>query len=137
MILFPSITHIPGINDWDVVPLVVLTSFIGAFKYAFSTNLLVVSLCFINNSVPPKTIGRANGLAQAVGSGLRGLGPLVGGALRSWSMTLEGKWWSVYIAYIFMFIPAAYSVVHCFCFINMNIQKTWTERAKEHNSNLK
>ena len=131
ILAFPTLTKIPGINDWDIVPLVVLTSFVGAFKYAFSCNLFVVSLCFINNSVPPQAMGRANGLAQAFGSGLRGLGPLLGGALWSWSITLEDKWWAVYIAYIFMWIPSAYSVFHCICFINRSIQKTWTERAKE------
>ena len=130
LLAFPSLTKIPGINDWDIVPLLVLVSFVGAFKFAFSTNLFVVSLCFINNSVPPQAMGRANGLAQAVGSGLRGLGPLVGGALWSWSITLEDKWWAVYIAYLFMWIPSAYSVFHCVFFINRSIQNTWTERAK-------
>ena len=76
-------------------------------------------------------IGRANGLTQAVASGLRGLGPLVGGALWSWSLTLENRF-AVYIAYVFMAVPTAYSVLHCYCFIESDIQMTWTERHRRH-----
>merc|ERR1712241_1633729 len=109
-------TLIPGIVNWNIALLVAVMSVVGSSKFAFSTNLFVVSICFVNNSVPPKAVGRANGLTQAVGSGLRGLGPLVGGALWSWSLTIENRF-AVYIAYLFMAVPTAYSVLHCYCFI--------------------
>ena len=51
--------------------------------------MFVASMCFLNNSVPQNAIGRANGLGQAIASGLRGLGPLLGGVIWSWSMTLD------------------------------------------------
>ena len=127
LIIYPSMTLIPGILDWNIVLLVAVMSVVGGCKFAFSTNLFVVSICFVNNSVPPKAVGRANGLTQAAGSALRGLGPLVGGALWSWSISMESKF-AVYIAYLFMAIPTAISVMWCYCFLDNDISKTWTER---------
>ena len=124
-------TLIPGILDWNEWWVVALMSVVGSSKFAFSTNLFVVSICFVNNSVPPDAVGRANGLTQAVGSGLRGLGPLLGGALWSWSISLDNEF-AVYIAYVFMAIPTAVSVLWTYCFLDRDISKTWTERhAKE------
>ena len=133
IILFPSIAVIPNINNLNKWLLLVIVSVIGSFKFAAATNLVVTSFCFINNSVPKHTLGRANGLGQALGSGLRGLGPLVGGSLWSWSMTLNSQF-AVYIAYAFMAIFTAASVIHCWIFIEYDIQIVFEERMKRKQS---
>eukprot|EP01083_Nonionella_stella_P006805 19691_1 len=127
ILLFPSIALIPHVLSWNKYVLLSVVALVGGFKHAFATMLYLAAICFLNNSVPNHACGRANGLGQAVASGLRGLGPLFGGILWSWSMTLNTKW-AVYVAYIYMFIPSAYSVIHCVLYIDKDCQKTWEER---------
>merc|ERR1711920_1002326 len=67
----------------------------------FASILFVVSMCFINNSVPPQHCGKANGLAQSCASLMRAAGPVITGFIWSESVKyLDDSPAVVYLAYL-------------------------------------
>merc|ERR1711920_445811 len=84
----------------------------------FASILFVVSMCFINNSVPPQHCGKANGLAQSLASLVRASGPIITGFIWSESVKyIDNTTYSVYWAYLPSFLGFVWMGFHMFCFI--------------------
>ena len=87
------------------------------------------SICFVNNSVPPNQVGKANGLGQTFASLVRGLGPSFAGILWSWSTTQNwtGRSYTAYaLAVILMIILFGVWIK-----IPKHLEKPWESQPKQ------
>eukprot|EP01084_Bolivina_argentea_P160525 279527_1 len=100
---FPSITFLLQFESIDFIWIIIITCAVGGTKFTFGSLVFVSTTCFLNNSVPPLQVGRANGIGQASAAFLRGIGPIIGGAIWSWSM-IQHSDFAVYAAYAFCYL---------------------------------
>ena len=130
VLLMPTVSLLKG-TRWDsLYVLMVCTCLLHGAKYACAAILFVTTLCFLNNSVPPNQCGRVNGIAQAFSALMRGFGPLSGGAIWSWSMSLDG-WMTrfrAYPAYLFTFLFLVLTTLVLWRLIDDDMQIPWEDK---------
>jgi len=92
--------------------------------------VFVVATCWLNNSVPPTCLGKANGIGQTCAAFVRGFGPLMTGFIwsESFMQIEEGMHYAVYYAYLPGAIFYLIAVVDILAFIPFDLQKTWEQR---------
>ena len=99
--------------------------------------LFVIVFCYINNSIPPEHMGKANGLGQAIAAFVRGIGPLITGFL--WSDLsypyIDDYLWVSYISYAPMLFGFLFMLLHLYFNINDDMQLTWKERKMKYKNN--
>ena len=80
--------------------------------------------------MPPNQFGRANGIAQALNALMRGFGPLSGGVIWSWSMSLDG-WMTrfrAFPAYLFTFLFLVLTTLVLWRLIDDDMQIPWEDK---------
>ncbi|KAI8101150.1 hypothetical protein M9435_001258 [Picochlorum sp. BPE23] len=90
------------------------------FKYIAGTNAFTACIVLVNLAAPKESLGEVNGLGQTLASGVRALGPFLGGVMWASSIRLfaiMGNAWG------HQFVPFALSALVAFCtlFIYYNI----------------
>eukprot|EP01084_Bolivina_argentea_P066906 121966_1 len=132
VLLMPSISLLKNDEKYNLYLLLGCTCILHGSKYAFSSILFVTTICFLNNSVPPSQCGRANGIAQAFAALMRGIGPLTGGAIWSWSMSFDDDSWvskyKAYPAYLFTFLFLLMTTFVLWWFIDDTMQIPWEDK---------
>merc|ERR1712154_688470 len=84
----PSIYWTRSVDALDAQWIALVMAFVvESLLVVFASILFVVSMCFINNSVPPEHCGKANGLAQSCAALVRAVGPVVTGFI--WSESVK------------------------------------------------
>jgi hypothetical protein len=95
-VLFPLVSSaqplLPKWLFWVVIGAAV------SYRQCCLTMAFTTIMVIVNNSVPAARLGEANGIAQAFASLARGVGPWMGGALWSFSLSLESPF-AVYLVY--------------------------------------
>ena len=92
--------------------------------------LFVCVMCYVNNSVPNRFVGKANGISQSLAALSRAIGPPLAGAVWSWSYSLEGNF-SVFYAYSLGAIAYGLAMVGTYFKIDDADQLPWEERQKK------
>lgn len=130
IILMPSIYWTMSVDFLNKSWIALLLCFgCETLMVIFASILFVVSMCFINNSVPPQHCGKANGLAQSAASLVRALGPILTGFIWSESVKyIETAKYNVYWAYLPSFIGFMIMGFHMYCFIKPQYQFTWEKQ---------
>lgn len=141
ILLMPSVSLLKNDNPNNIYVLLICASALHASKYAFASIIFVTTLCFMNNSVPPSQCGRVNGIGQSLSALMRGIGPITGGAIWSWSMTLDGTWmerYKAFPAYLFTFLFLIITTFCLSCLIKSDMQKPWEDKiAEKHQKRIK
>ena len=130
IILMPSIYWTLSVDVLNKTWIALIAAFgCETLMVVFASILFVVSMCFINNSVPPQHCGKANGLAQSMAALVRAIGPVITGFIWSESVQyIETKRYAVYWAYLPSFIGFVIMALHLACFIEPEYQFTWEKQ---------
>jgi MFS family permease len=78
-----------------------LTILMGLRRFAIVTTFTSMNI-MITQAATDKTMGLVNGLAQTVISLVRGIGPIIGGSMWSWSVEHSDGFLSYYMVYFFL-----------------------------------
>eukprot|EP01084_Bolivina_argentea_P030090 55800_1 len=111
--------------------------FVETLMVVFVSTLFVISMNFMNNSIPQEHCGKANGLAQSIASLVRAIGPVATGFIWSESFDyLDSARYSVYWAYVPTFVGFIWMAVHLYCNIKPEFQLSWEERVELKNRKM-
>lgn len=126
----PSVSLLKNDNEYNFYLLLGCVCILHGAKYAFASILFVTTLCYMNNSVPPEHCGRVNGIGQSFSALMRGVGPLSGGFIWSWSMSLDGDFerYKAYPAYLFTFLFLFLTGIVIWCLIDDSMQIPWEDK---------
>jgi MFS family permease len=90
-----------------------LTILMGLRRFAIVATYTSMNI-LITHAATEKTMGVVNGLAQTVVSLIRGIGPIIGGSMWSWSITHSAGFLSYYTVYLLLCLLTIAAFIHSF-----------------------